>query len=137
MNSMELKLNSNVRSDGDAKIDSMDDSSERHPNICNINEFYERYESFGLRYTCIDNDIYSFECIVCCKSLMNGKAYDLSDSWEFTKAKVGVYNHFINSNRNSEHNRKQNNSAWIDERERGLKIYELHFSMLQEQIKYN
>ena len=121
MNLIQLMLHSNVRSDGDAKFNGMYENSERDPNVCNINEFYE---SFGLRHTCIDNDIYLLECIVCCKSLMN-------DSWEFTNAKVAVY-----PNRNSEHNRKQNNSAWIDERERGLKIYELHFSMLQEQIKY-
>ena len=67
---------------------------------------------------------------------MNGKAYSLNDSWEFTTAKVGVYNHFIIPNR-SEHNRKQNSSAWTDKREKGSKIYELQFCVCQEHIKYN
>ena len=125
-NSTQTSTNSNVYS-----------SLNRHPNISNVNELYERYATFGLRFTCIDNDIYSFECVVCCSCLMDGKAYDISDDWEFTKAKVGIWNHFINPKRNGEHIRKENNSAWIDECDRGLKIYELHFSMLQEQIKHN
>lgn len=37
----------------------------------NINEFHERYESLGLRYDCIDNDIYLVECTVCCQNLLN------------------------------------------------------------------
>ena len=49
---------------------------------------------------------------------MNGKGYDLSDSWEFTKLLL-VYNNFINRNRNSEHYRRQNSSAWIDVGKKG------------------
>ena len=102
----------------DAKINNIYYNNERHPNIYNFNEFYERYKSFGLRsrYTCIANDIDSFECIVCCEIVMNGKACNLNDNWEFTKVNVGVYNHFINQNRNSEHARKQSSLAWIDGR---------------------
>ena len=70
---------SNVRIDIGTKIDNIYNNNERHPNIYNFNAFYERYKSFEWRYTCIDNDIYSFECIVCCKSVMNGKTYNLTD----------------------------------------------------------
>ena len=76
-------------------------------------------------------------CIVCCHELLDGNQYDISDNWEFIKVKVGLYNHFINPTRNREHKRKADNPNWVDSYEQGLKVYELHFDMLNEQIKYN
>ena len=46
--------------DSDVEIDKMYGNSQTCPNIYGIDEFYERYKSFGLTYTCIDNDIYSY-----------------------------------------------------------------------------
>ena len=108
-NLIQLSSNSNVRNDSHVKVNNIHDNSETHPNIYNIIEFYERYKSCAMRYTCIGNDICPFECIVCCKSLMNGKA----SNWQKL-----VYNQFINPNCNSEHNWKPNSSCRIDERER-------------------
>ena len=53
------------------------DNRARHPNIYNIYEFYQRYESMGMRYNCIDTNVYSFECIIRRRDLLDGNAYDI------------------------------------------------------------
>ena len=49
--SRKIKSNSNDNGDSDVEIDKMSG---------NIDEVYERYDSFGLTYTYIHNDIYSY-----------------------------------------------------------------------------
>ena len=46
--------------DNDVEIDKMYGNSQTCLNIYGIDGFYERYKSFGLTYTCIHNDIYSY-----------------------------------------------------------------------------
>ena len=55
--SRKIKSNSNVNGDSDVEIDKMSGNIQTCPNI---DEVYERYDSFGLTYTYIHNDIYSY-----------------------------------------------------------------------------
>ena len=71
INSTQVKSNSSVRKGSDAKlITCIKIMKDIQIFIIHddINEFYEQYESRGLRYTCVDDGICSFEYIVFVKT---------------------------------------------------------------------
>ena len=129
----ELNDNKNNNNNMD-EMENNNNENDTDPILCLVDKFKKHTD---LRYDCIENDMYVFDCVTCGKHLNGGGFYDLSDKSEYWNAYRVIYNHFVDSSLSQDHKRKCQDRRWMNPKDRDIKCLYLHFSMLQEGIEQN